>query len=354
MSKEFLDRLESGLARLIEELEAARIRQRQLETEADGLRIHSADRDKLDGRVQELARQGAENGELRREVSMLREELQESQAVAAKLAALDSQHQQSAQKIAGLEMEITEARQSLTAARSRIDGLEGANKVLAATSESMKGDLAAANALLNESDSARNQDTAELEAARTVANTAAARVIELEGWNKSLLAEREQAREARDQAQADVAPMATRIAELEALTNSLLSERNEAFTTAEAAKFELANSQTYASEINASHAALLEERNILCIGLNDAREAVRQRDILTEKVSVMQGEMEEAFRMLEQADVFRRDNEDLKTRLEATIAREAQTRERLNGLVQRIEETEHILESAEVGAHGRA
>ena len=57
MTKVFLDRLEAGLKRIIEELEATRVRYRQLETEADGLRIHCADRDKLEKRIAELEAQ---------------------------------------------------------------------------------------------------------------------------------------------------------------------------------------------------------------------------------------------------------------------------------------------------------
>lgn len=54
MKSELLDRFESGVARLIEEIESTRVRLKQAETEADGLRIHTADRDRLEGRVAEL------------------------------------------------------------------------------------------------------------------------------------------------------------------------------------------------------------------------------------------------------------------------------------------------------------
>ncbi|HNM47366.1 MAG TPA: hypothetical protein PKH51_10145, partial [Candidatus Sumerlaeota bacterium] len=85
MTKVFLDRLEAGLKRIIEELEATRVRYRQLETEADGLRIHCADRDKLEKRIAELEAQFTAAANAARELPNAVQELEQAKANAARV-----------------------------------------------------------------------------------------------------------------------------------------------------------------------------------------------------------------------------------------------------------------------------
>ncbi len=110
MTKELLGRFETGVSRLIDELESTRVRLKQAEAEADGLRIHGADRDRLETRVRELE---AERDDLSRRIgkkdTRIAEVEDEMDRVRGRLAELEEENRRLATETNGAGTEGAEA-----------------------------------------------------------------------------------------------------------------------------------------------------------------------------------------------------------------------------------------------------
>lgn len=282
MTSEFLDRLDAGLTKIIAELENTRIRLQQTEKEADGLRIHGADRDQLEARVNELTAQlrQAESG--------------------------------NTEALAGKDREIDELRGQLADAQAGRDSLQSSVD----TGNALIGDL-------------ENQ----LGALQRQFDEAKARIQELEGWNQSAIAERDQARH-------DLENARNRITELEGWNQSAITERDQA-------RHDLGNANNRIQELESGSQSVLAERD----AANAALEATRH-DL--EKANSQLGELESTLaesnrhrdEARDEADKLRGETASLRQRLEASIARENDTRSRMSSLIKRIEETESMIENS--------
>ncbi|MCC7391783.1 hypothetical protein IT571_05430 [Candidatus Sumerlaeota bacterium] len=169
MTKVFLDRLEAGLKRIIEELEATRVRYRQLETEADGLRIHCADRDKLEKRIAELEAQFTAAANAARELPNAVQELDQAKANAARVEG------------------------ELAIARPRLIELESEIAAVSADRDAVRADLFSSNNRVAELERAAAESAHHRHGVDAELRAAQARVVELEGWHRERVSERDAA-----------------------------------------------------------------------------------------------------------------------------------------------------------------
>lgn len=281
MTKEFLDRLEAGLSRLISELETTRVRCRQLETEADNLRIHGADRDRLEARVADLE-----------------QHLRESQ--------------QDSQQFKALRGELESTKSSL-------------NEALTATTRlsAIEGELHIAHRAIIELEEESSRISADRDAVRSDLYTATQRIAELEATVVSVTQDR-------DGACQEAAGARNRVTALEGWNSDLVRQRDELHGQLNALTGRIV---TLEQERDAALAGTTQ-----CEGLHAEAEVLRSRLYDAE------------FKALE-AEESRQELERLKAVLDASANREAATRERLDGLILRLEETESLLNSAEVANH---
>lgn len=306
MTKELLDRFEAGVTRLISELEAVRVRNRQLETEADGLRIHAADRDRLEVRIAELEAQVTEAASagtaaaeaVRAELETAKGQLEQATAAAARVADLESLLSTSGARVSELEAALHTAEAAIAAAHAEKAAAEStASEALAFATELE----AAGKAAVAERDTARTEINALHEQVQHL--TAHAADIE----------------RSRDDLQRGVQELSARLASHEEALQSLGSERD-------ALAGELQPLRASATELAAER-----ERNL-------------ELEIRIEEL-----EKQLVARESEQVEVG-----DLRSRLEIALGREQQARERLSQLIRRIEDTEALLESVEIAANGNA
>src|SRR5690606_26041791 len=81
------------------------------------------------------------------------------------------------------------------------------------------------------------------------------------------------------------------------------------------------------------------------------------RDRLAKQLAAVTSERDEAIAATatvnsEELDTLRRENEDLRLRLNESISRDQRTRERLDSLIGRIEQAETLIEQTELVIHG--
>ncbi len=298
MTKELLDRFEAGLTRLISELESDRVKIRQMETEADSLRIHCADRDRLEAQVAELTARVEELNNRPDETVPL---LAEIEQLRADLSAAQSE----AGRVSGLQFE-------LESSDGRANELQSSLDSAIFERDAARNDLFNANDAVAQKDQAVSFVGAERDAAFAQLDSSRLRIQELQDWNSEAI-------RARDQFQYEVSALQGRVSGLEA------------------ANFELRQLQVATSQdVEAAQAVGTE--------LQRERERGLELEIRIEELMAQQ----------QGADSAARDAADLRTRLEAAIARETATKDRLDALVQRIEYTEALLENVEMAGNGQS
>lgn len=166
MTTELLDRFEAGVAKLLSSLENLRAKHKQLEAEADGLRIHAADRDRMEQRVRELEEQlgtlGAKDEEIARlhtELGGLRGTLDQTRATASRIPQLESEMQDKSKRVSELEWLLGESngdreslRGELNELRPRVEDLDARLAEVAEERDHFRAELESTNAQNEEVD----------------------------------------------------------------------------------------------------------------------------------------------------------------------------------------------------------
>ncbi|MCC6545808.1 hypothetical protein IT570_01470 [Candidatus Sumerlaeota bacterium] len=230
MTKVFLDRLEAGLKRLIEELEATRVRHRQLETEADGLRIHCADRDKLEKRVAELEAQFTAAANAARELPNAIQELEQAKGAMARLES------------------------ELAIARPRLIELEADIATISTDRDAVRADLFNSSSRVTELERNLAEHSTARQSADGNLRAAEGRIAELEGWHRERISERDAAQSKVDALENEAAQLrASRDLQASAVAQGLaLATENEALKQQ---VYELQIKELELEEVREQHAA---------------------------------------------------------------------------------------------------
>lgn len=347
---DIVQRLEERTEKLIRELEGSRVSMRQLEVEADGLRITAADRDRLEtelgsarGRIAEL-----ENDTilLRRERDSLLEERARFASVEAEAAALR-------ERIAELETahhaSLEQVRSEAEVLRNELDAARRAGEETATQFRELAGELEERGRALE----AAGARAAELEARLAESGNAheeierlrsekAAiekhvhdlrwRLGELESDTQRIAAQRDHLSGEREGQIKHINDLRWRIGELEAELRRTEEARAGHSERAAAAERNAREARDWATLVEAELAKVTAERDEVSANLQAAlstpggatQEEIAERD---EKIAVLG-----------------RENEDLRLRLNEFVARDQRARERLDGLISRIEKAEETLE----------
>lgn len=355
---DIIQKLEERTNRLIVELESSRVTMRQLEVESDGLRITAADRDRLES---ELAAARGQLAGLENDAILIRRER-------------DSLLQDRS-RLTDAETEVQALREKLEEiANTHHAALEGVRS----ESEVLRNELEAIRDAAEKSSKEFRELAAEAEASRAALALAEAKVIELEavlGENGKSTEEVERLEEAQKAAEKHIADLKWHIGELEADLGRTSAQR-DALAAEREAHVKLVNDLKWRNGELVAEIKLAEEARQGAVDratgaervAREAREWAAEletelstfgedRDRLAKELATAIAAKDEALAAAavvntEEADALRRENEDLRLRLNESIARDQRTRERLDTLIGRIEKAETLIEQTELAIHG--
>lgn len=405
---DLLIKLEERTQRLIGEFESSRLRLLRLEADNDGLRITAADRDRLAKELDavEARLASAENDVLmlRRERDLLLPERDrattleaDAKALRERIAEAESAHhgqlEQERAVAEQLRRELDEIRakadtllaerealgQSLALGTDELEALHARIAELTAQLEEAGGRSGEVDALRAEL-AAREAAIAERDAALAAKDTDLAakvsEIAELRWYQEELEKEFATAQAAAKEAEtlrAAAGEDAARIVRLEAElaratqaeeTAATLAARNTSLgREVEALTAKLADATAVAEAATAEQARLSTEydgqlRHIadLMKRLAASEAAVEAAVLGGKRLAELEAKLAEAelrARELEAAnEKLAKENEDVRLRLNEHVARDHKTRERLGGLIDRLERVESALSGAEVAANG--
>jgi len=334
---DIIQKLEERTNRLIVELESSRVTMRQLEVETDGLRITAADRDRLEA---ELAATRGQLASLENDTILVRRERD---------SLLDDRN-----RLGDAETEVQALREKLEEiANTHHAALEGVRS----ESEVLRNELDAIRDAAEKSSAQFRELAAEAEASRLALASAEAKVVELEGLLNSAGAKGEEIEQLqteldhvtkhRDQLVAERESHVKLANDLKWRNGELIAEvklaeeaRQGAVERATGAERVAREAREWAAELEAELSKFGEDRDRLTSELAAAVAAKDEAVAAASSVNTAE------------AEALRRENEDLRLRLNESIARDQRTRERLDSLIGRIEKAETLIEQTELAIHG--
>lgn len=355
---DIIQKLEERTNRLIVELESSRVTMRQLEVETDGLRITAADRDRLES---ELAAARGQLAGLENDAILIRRER-------------DSLLQD--------RTRLNDAETEVTALRANLDEIanthHAALEEVRSESEVLRNELEAVRDAAEKSSEQFRELAAEADASRAALAVAQAQILELEevlGDSGKTNAEVERLEAAQKAAEKHIADLKWRVGELEAELEAVTTHRDKLVAERDG-HVKLANDIKWRNGELIAEVKLAEDARKGAVEratgaervAREAREWAAEleaelgkfgedRDRLASELASAIAAKDEAVALAssannEEAEALRRENEDLRLRLNESIARDQRTRERLDSLIGRIEKAETLIEQTELAIHG--
>ena len=242
--------------------------------------------------------------------------------------------------VAHLEERVSKLITELEGSRQRIAQLESQTdklKITVADYERIRGDLAAAQQLLESTNDLREQ----ADAARAAAATLRHELEEARAALESAIAERDHAR--------------ARAAEVEEWHRGVCTHRDDLACQLAAARARVAELESAAGETGSLQQRLDESTRRIAELEEWHAGACRHRDELRSqldgahwRIGELEGQLGEAAHIQTLLNTLMEENADLKQRLTAADSRDERTRERLSMLIDRIEQAERYIASVEL------
>jgi chromosome segregation ATPase len=242
--------------------------------------------------------------------------------------------------VAHLEERVSKLITELEGCRQRTAQLESQTdelKITVADYERVRGDLAAAQEMLDSTQDLREQ----ADAARAAAST--------------LRHELEEARAARELAMAERDHARARTAEVEEWHRGVTTHRDEVAGQLELAQARIAELESTAGEAGSLRARLDDSSRRIAELEEWHSGACRHRDELKGqldgahgRIGELEGQLGEAEQVETLLNTLMEENADLKQRLTAADSRDERTRERLSMLIDRIEQAEQYISTVEL------
>ncbi len=357
---DIVQRLEERTEKLIRELEGSRVSMRQLEVEADGLRISASDRDRLEA---ELASARGRIAELENDTILLRRERDSLIEERTRFASVEAEGSALRERIAEMEAAhhgtLEQVRAEAEVLRNELDAARRAGEETATQFRDIAGELEERSRALE----ATGARVAELE--RRLAESGNAgeeieklttekgalekhvhdlrwRLGELESDTQRIAAQRDHLSGEREGQIKHINDLRWRIGELEAELRRTEEARAGHSERAAAAERNSRESREWATMVEAELAKITGERDEL---------ASRLQEALATAGTASKGEIAERD---EKIAAMGRENEDLRLRLNEFVSRDQRARERLDGLISRIEKAENLIEQTELAIHGES